>query len=144
MKKCWPALNMVAPLRTMDLALSAAPSKNYQNVQTVSICMHNELRTHACVVWVCRQTGCMRIDQSGCFPSTHKFYDVTHHGVDVMTVRFIEEQQLLLADAAADINLASPRMEYIWIIGRFDLSDGMLLAQHVIHTDALAAQTQHA
>lgn len=45
--------------------------------------------------------------------------------------RFIQETQLLLADAPSDINASNSRLEYIWQIGRNDLFDGMQLADSV-------------
>lgn len=49
-------------------------------------------RNSAVCCWLYRETSCLRADQSGCFPPGHKFYDVTHNGLDAMAVRcgFVE------------------------------------------------------
>ena len=88
----------------------------------------------------CRHTGCLRKDQSGCYPPDHKFYDVTHQGVDAMATRFVLESQLLMADENMYLNLQNPRLEYLWQIGRFDFYDGMAKADHVSSCSISAKQ----
>jgi hypothetical protein len=43
----------------------------------------------------------------------------------------MQETQLLLADDPADITITSPRLLYLWQLGRNDLFDGMQLADKV-------------
>jgi hypothetical protein len=62
---------------------------------------------------------------------SHKFHDVTHHGLDAVAVRFIQEAQLLMADANPTVSLNSSRLEYIWQVGNADLFDGMKTADEV-------------
>lgn len=78
-----------------------------------------------------RTTECLRADKSTCFPVSHKFHDVTHHGLDAVAVRFIQEAQLLMADANPTVSLNSSRLEYIWQVGNADLFDGMKTADEV-------------
>jgi hypothetical protein len=73
----------------------------------------------------------LRADKSTCFPVTHKYHDVTHHGLDAVAVRFIQEAQLLMADANPTLTLNSTRLEYIWQVGNADLFDGMKTADEV-------------
>ncbi|KAI8475137.1 MAG: hypothetical protein J3K34DRAFT_517581 [Monoraphidium minutum] len=75
-----------------------------------------------------REKGCMRADQAECFPKGHKYYDVTHSGLDAMVNRFIQEVDLLLHDPPEAISIDSPRLEYIWQVGRKDLFEGMSTA----------------
>lgn len=49
----------------------------------------------------------------------------------VMSCRFMQETRLLLADNYSDIGISSPRLEYLWQIGRNDLIDGMTQADMV-------------
>jgi hypothetical protein len=57
-----------------------------------------------------------------------------------MATRFVQESQLLIADHNEQLNLQSPRLEYLWQIGRFDFSDGMTKADHVSFAAVLPSE----
>jgi hypothetical protein len=49
---------------------------------------------------------------------------VSRDGIDAMMHRLIDEATLLSQDAADNIAINSTRMDYLWVIGRFDLHNG--------------------
>lgn len=53
------------------------------------------------------------------------------HAGNAATCRFMQEGLQLIRDNPSDVNITNSRLEYIWQIGRFDLFDGMSLANQV-------------
>jgi len=63
--------------------------------------------------------------QSACFNSSSIYYEITHQGVAAMMDRVIVESTVILHDSLSDINLNSPRLDYLWRVGLYDLADGL-------------------
>jgi len=50
-----------------------------------------------------------------CFDDlTDKYYQITNHAINPMVLRTIEEARLMENDADADINMTSPRFDFMW------------------------------
>ncbi|GFR46157.1 hypothetical protein Agub_g7684 [Astrephomene gubernaculifera] len=72
-----------------------------------------------------RAKGCMRADPTGCFKPGHRYYEVTHNGIDTMVRRMITEMRLLTDDADADATYNSTRTAFMSAVGPNDLYDGL-------------------
>lgn len=61
--------------------------------------------------------GCMRTDGSACATPDSQYYEVTHHGLDVMMRRVLAEMTLLTKDAPADCTYNNTRYMTMYSIG---------------------------
>ncbi|GLI62827.1 hypothetical protein VaNZ11_005578, partial [Volvox africanus] len=72
-----------------------------------------------------RQERCFRWDQSQCYTPDSPYYEVTHHGLDVMLRRIISEMELLAADDDADATYNGTRYTTMYMVGTKDLYEGL-------------------
>ncbi|GIL69029.1 hypothetical protein Vretifemale_13, partial [Volvox reticuliferus] len=72
-----------------------------------------------------RQERCFRWDQSKCYTPDSPYYEVTHHGLDVMLRRIISEMQLLAADDDNDATYNGTRYTTMYMVGTKDLYEGL-------------------
>jgi hypothetical protein len=42
-----------------------------------------------------KTTECLRADKSSCYPPGNTYYDITHHGLDAMMQRYMQEIDIL-------------------------------------------------
>ncbi|GFR51586.1 hypothetical protein Agub_g14007 [Astrephomene gubernaculifera] len=68
---------------------------------------------------------CFRWDQSQCYKPDSPYYEVTHHGLDVMMRRIISEMGLLVQDADADAVYNGTRYTTMYMVGMKDLYEGL-------------------
>ncbi|EFJ45814.1 hypothetical protein VOLCADRAFT_93917 [Volvox carteri f. nagariensis] len=68
---------------------------------------------------------CFRWDQSKCYTPDSPYYEVTHHGLDVMLRRIISEMTLLASDDDLDTVYNSTRYNTMYMIGTKDLYEGL-------------------
>ncbi|KXZ42958.1 hypothetical protein GPECTOR_109g201 [Gonium pectorale] len=72
-----------------------------------------------------KSKGCFRYEQEDCFTQGHEYYEVTHHGLDVMVRRMIAEMRLLTFDADEDATYNSTRYVFMAVVGANDLYEGL-------------------
>ncbi|GFR51631.1 hypothetical protein Agub_g13986 [Astrephomene gubernaculifera] len=72
-----------------------------------------------------KEQRCFRWDQSQCYTEGSPYYEVTHHGLDVMMRRTISEMSLLVQDADADATYNGTRYTTIYMVGVKDLYEGL-------------------
>ncbi|KXZ42960.1 hypothetical protein GPECTOR_109g203 [Gonium pectorale] len=72
-----------------------------------------------------REKTCFRYEQAACFQPGHEYYEVTHHGLDVMVRRMIDEMRLLTLDADEDAVYNSTRYVFMAVVGANDLYEGL-------------------
>lgn len=58
--------------------------------------------------------GCVRREVEPCFEQSHPYYQVSTRGINPMMERFLQEAELLVRDANADIDATSSRLDYMW------------------------------
>lgn len=88
-------------------------------------------RTHSCL-----RSGAMMYEQP-CEPPSSFYYSISRQGVAAMIDRAIEESTAVINDNFASMNLTSPRLDYMWRVGLYDLGDGL----DVLREYALALAT---
>ncbi|GLC57759.1 hypothetical protein PLESTB_001261700 [Pleodorina starrii] len=72
-----------------------------------------------------RQERCFRWDQSKCYTPDSPYYEVTHHGLDVMLRRIISEMTLLASDDDVDAVYNGSRYTTMYMVGTKDLYEGL-------------------
>jgi len=72
-----------------------------------------------------RDKDCFRWNTSDCLTAGHRFYEVSHNGLDAMLRRAITEMSLLASDDNADITYLSQRYDYMYLVGIQDLYQGL-------------------
>ncbi|GFR49782.1 hypothetical protein Agub_g11721 [Astrephomene gubernaculifera] len=72
-----------------------------------------------------RAKGCQRFDKTQCLPVDSPYYEVTHNGLDAMMRRAITELELMTADDPGDLAYDSSRSDYMAVVGRHDLYEGL-------------------
>ncbi|GFR42355.1 hypothetical protein Agub_g3050, partial [Astrephomene gubernaculifera] len=72
-----------------------------------------------------KQKACFRWDPSLCFAQGHKYYAVTHNGLDVMVRRVIQEATLLSLDPDSDAVYNRSRYDFIHMVGGRDCYEGL-------------------
>ncbi|KXZ46278.1 hypothetical protein GPECTOR_45g148 [Gonium pectorale] len=72
-----------------------------------------------------REERCFRWDQSQCYTPDSPYYEVTHHGLDVMMRRILAEMSLLAEDADADVAYNGTRYTTMYMVGTKDLYEGL-------------------
>ncbi|KAG2497903.1 hypothetical protein HYH03_004168 [Edaphochlamys debaryana] len=72
-----------------------------------------------------RHQRCFRFDQSACFKPGDEYYEVTHHGLDVMVRRMLTEMTLLSQDDDKDVRFDGSRYNFMFYVGGQDLYEGL-------------------
>ncbi|KAF5830860.1 hypothetical protein DUNSADRAFT_13939 [Dunaliella salina] len=85
-----------------------------------------------------REKMCFREEAGQCLGEQHRFFEAAHNGLDALMRRFIMEAKLLSMDDEQDATFLSPRFDFIYQLGMFDLAEGLTVAADVFTDFAIA------
>ncbi|GAX73197.1 hypothetical protein CEUSTIGMA_g650.t1 [Chlamydomonas eustigma] len=74
---------------------------------------------------------CFRFNQSSCYTVNSTWYEATHHGLNSMMIRVLDELTLLTQDANPNITYTNPRFVAWYSIGVTDLYDGLQTSSQI-------------
>uniref|UniRef100_A0A7R9VSG4 PAS domain-containing protein n=1 Tax=Chlamydomonas euryale TaxID=1486919 RepID=A0A7R9VSG4_9CHLO len=84
---------------------------------------------------------CLRTDLSTCYDEASEWYEATHHGLDTMMRRVLDEAYLLLRDNNTVLTHENPRARAMYYIADRDLYEGMHTSAEIYVEDANAGAT---